>query len=182
MLWDPTTGEFTETGLPPMWLLAWNGTTLLDDGRVLILGSYSEGRDAAVWDPATGAFTETGSLSVARGGRATLLDDGRVFVHGGTGDSEAEVWDPESGTFTPLDAVSGLDRGKALVTLDGGRVLVFGPDCSERDCPFAAEIWDVDAASVTAAGAPTRRQNPRTGGCGVTAATPLLDGRILVTT
>ena len=173
------TGEFTETGLPPMWLLAWNANTLLDDGRVLIKGSYSEGRDAAVWDPATGTFTET-ILSVAGGGgRATLLDDGRVFVMGGTG---AEVWDPESGTFTPLDAVSGLEHHQAAVALDGGRVLVLGPEVLRTRLPLRRGDRDVDAATVTAAGAPTRRQNPRTGGCGVTAATPLLDGRILVTT
>jgi hypothetical protein len=56
---------------------------------------------------------------------------------------------------------------------------VFGPGCAERGCSIAAEIWDVAAASVARAGAPTRRQRT---GCGVTAATPLLDGRILVTT
>ena len=130
LLWDPTTGEFTETGSPPMWNVAFNATTLLDDGRVLIMGSYGDGRDAAVWDPATGTFTEDRDpVGAARWqARSTLLDDGRVFVIGGAGGSAAEVWDPDSGTFTPLDAVGSLEQAQRLVTLDGGRVIVFGPD------------------------------------------------------
>ena len=59
--------------------------TLLEDGRVLVIGGGGEGyaskKSADVYDPATGTFSKTGSLKTGRWlHTATLLHDGRVLV------------------------------------------------------------------------------------------------------
>ena len=61
---------------------------------------------AVVYDPDTGTWSNTGSLSVPRGAgqQATLLQDGRVLVSGGTNNTDfsfplhsVESYDPELG-------------------------------------------------------------------------------------
>jgi hypothetical protein len=48
-----------------------------------------------LYDPATGKFTSTGSMSSARSEHAaTLLNDGRVLIVGGTDDATAELYQP----------------------------------------------------------------------------------------
>jgi hypothetical protein len=91
------------------------------DGRVLIVGGTALGplgpRDpvtgqwptgllasAELWDPTTGRFSATGRMTTAReNATATLLDDGRVLIAGGTTDepggtvtglASAELYDP----------------------------------------------------------------------------------------
>jgi hypothetical protein len=108
-LYDPETGKFSSTGsmLIPRSLQT---ATLLQDGRVLIVGGYDASdftgtgeapgsgkpiptiapgppdprRIGETYDPVTGAFRRTGSMSVDRyGDTATLLRDGRVLIAGG---------------------------------------------------------------------------------------------------
>ena len=84
--------------------------TLLDDGRVLVIGRAGKGHEgitvAEVWDPETDAFSSAGSLAPDTEIRsATLLSDGRVLVIGRAGKGPeagavAEVWDPETGAFS----------------------------------------------------------------------------------
>ena len=62
--------------------------TLLQDGRVLVVGNGGEtsaaGTAADVYDPATGTFSRTGSMKLGRWlHTATLLADGRVLILGG---------------------------------------------------------------------------------------------------
>ena len=81
--------------------------TLLQDGRVLLVGGYTTTkhwdlgtilnepptRSAELFDPATQSFVVTGELTVPRAGHAaTLLQDGRVLVTGGSGDVTAEIF------------------------------------------------------------------------------------------
>src|SRR5215469_11351042 len=65
--------------------------TLLRDGRVLVaggarnIGYRAELSSAEIYDPESGAFSPTGSMSVPREGHtATLLNDGRVLIAGGS--------------------------------------------------------------------------------------------------
>jgi hypothetical protein len=101
--------------------------TLLQDGRVLLVGGYGiESLDttgnavqgdlmtAHLFDPKTNTFTQTGSLTTAREQHtATLLPNGTVLVAGGfngamgTGTppsgatlQSAEIFNPATGTFT----------------------------------------------------------------------------------
>ena len=62
--------------------------TLLEDGRVLVIGGGGEGyassTSADLYDPATGKFSRTGSMKTGRWlHTATLLQDGRVLILGG---------------------------------------------------------------------------------------------------
>ena len=78
--------------------------TRLLDGRVLIAGGSPTAIDqnkapdlasAELFDPATNTFSPTGSMTIARHGHlATLLQDGRVLIEGGTDPVSAELYDP----------------------------------------------------------------------------------------
>ena len=69
--------------------------TVLKNRRVLIIG----GRDALLWDPSTAiASTLPAPLAIRDGQTATLLDDGRVLVVGGT------RWPADRGVPIPLGA------------------------------------------------------------------------------
>jgi len=123
-------------------------STLLDDGRVLIVGGRGErvNASAEIYDPKTGRFTETGSLATARYKHTTgLLPDGRVLIAGGSDErdwhgtlSSAEIYDPRTGKFTatssmndsrfklPHEAVA-LPSGKLLIAGGSKRVEIFDP-------------------------------------------------------
>ena len=97
-------------------------STLLPDGRVLIVGGDFNGErraSAELWAPAIG-FGSAGTLTTARSGHtATLLSDGgvcprcppgRVLIVGGSADdvvASAELWDPVAGSFLPGGTLRG---------------------------------------------------------------------------
>ena len=126
-IYDPATGEFTETGdlpQPPGWSLA---VTLLD-GRVAVFeSSMDQDQPAigAIWDPATGTFEAVRGLphNVID---ATLLDDGRILLTGvPTRDTTwSGIYDPVVGTTIDVDAPTGW--WPSTVRLQDGRVLVVG--------------------------------------------------------
>ncbi len=76
--------------------------TKLQNGEVLIvggmqyLGMYETDNSAELFDPASSAFVPAGFMSAERVGfTATLLQDGRVLIAGGSGTASAEVYTPE---------------------------------------------------------------------------------------
>jgi len=144
-LFDPATGTFTATGS----LTTGRGVhtaTLLADGRVLIVGGIAGEIDlsgsgdsakplltAEVYDPATGTFTETGELTTGRWMHtATLLQDGRVLIVGGTSAdmqsplTTVEVYDPAAGTFTEAGDIPVPYALHSALLLPDGRVLLAG--------------------------------------------------------
>jgi hypothetical protein len=98
LLYDPQTGQFSETGsmVEPRDSAT---STRLADGRVLVVGGFTRPSDlpatakgpvlvsvasAELYDPGTGTFSDAGSMTTARAGHsATLLPDGRVLIAGG---------------------------------------------------------------------------------------------------
>jgi hypothetical protein len=99
----------------------YHSATLLPDGRVLVAGGAADGMvygnnlhflaSAEIYDPATGIFTATGAMASRRTWHAAaLLEDGRVLVTGGAGDTynlgvaaplaSAELYDPNTGSFS----------------------------------------------------------------------------------
>lgn len=117
--------------------------TLLDDGRVLVVGGYpGEGRPPTgsmeLFDPDAGSFTTLGSLRVPRADHsASLLPDGRVLVAGGSGADGAalastEVVDPDTGRVQDAAALPQPRTAQAAATFDGEVLLVGGTAQSDR--------------------------------------------------
>lgn len=108
-VYDPVTGTFQLTGsLPAAYTLAMS-STLLADGRVLIVGNdwvvpfqFRPMLDpSAIYDPASGTFTTVAPIPMLYP-EATLLADGRVLFVGVAVDwsqNIALIFDPASGTF-----------------------------------------------------------------------------------
>ena len=155
-----------------------HAAAMLDDGRVLIVGS---GVVAEIYDPSTGKFTTTGSLSHDRTQpSAVTLHDGRVLVVGAADnvdakDTGAEIYDPATGKFTPARPL--VDRsGPAVALLQDGRVLVAGGAdvrSSSEDCVASAELYDPTSGKFTMTGSMRAAREAAT-------ATVLSDGRVLV--
>ncbi len=122
-----------------------HSATLLDDGRVLIVGGAEDvlgepTNTAEVYNPATGLFSAVGNLL---GGpralhRAIKLDDGRVLVAGGTDNyidptsillgayKTTEIFNPVTNTFSAGPNMSKPRLGQTLSRLPNGDVLCAG--------------------------------------------------------
>lgn len=143
---DPAVGRFY-----PVDMLAprtGHTATKLADGQVLIAGGASPNEPfepistAELFDPIAARFVASGSLILPRSVHAaTLLEDGRVLIVGGTpgpmigsrdapGMAEydhAEIYDPGSETFGLVSSPMSQPRiAPTAVTLLDGRVLVLG--------------------------------------------------------
>jgi hypothetical protein len=131
-IYDPVTRTFSPTGSMNQ-PRDGHTSTLLADGRVLILGGYDSGPvlSAELYDPATRSFTATGSLIIQRHSyAATLLANGKVLITGGNDDANhdttAELYDPAVGLFTTTGVMVTLRRGHTATLLPSGVVLVVG--------------------------------------------------------
>jgi hypothetical protein len=92
-LYNPSSGTFTSTGSMQTSRRS-HTATLLPDGRVLVTGGLEQNdigipgktlSSTELYDPGTGKFTPNGSMGDRRDGQtATLLDDGRVLIAGGS--------------------------------------------------------------------------------------------------
>jgi hypothetical protein len=165
-------GRFVSVGSLQM-SCAWCSATLLDDGRVLVVGTGAE-----LYDPTTATFTPTGGpLAVDVSGRASApLADGRVLIVG-TGGSTAKLYDPATEMFTAvpgrfdpvLDAINGPRAGEHSATpvvLADGRVLLVGAT--------AAAMFDPDTGELGPTASMAEVRNI------AATATLLDDGRVLV--
>ena len=169
--WSPA-GEMTQAR-------AEHTATLLNDGRVLIVGGGKGGLGqegttfdtAEVWDPDSNSWSPAGTLSVGRAGHtATLLNDGRILVTGSKGKvTTAEIYDPASGEWTLAGEMSEWRVLHSATLLTDGRVMVAGglPEVSSTD------IYD-PATGTWTPGTPLR--GPRYG----QTTTILNDNRVLL--
>jgi Galactose oxidase, central domain len=127
--------------------------TLLNNGQVLVVGGTYRGTfvqygltSAELYDPATGTFRTTGSLNTGRYGHtATLLNNGKVLIAGGTNSStgalaSAELYDPTTGTFTVTASLS-CACGYSATLLANGRVLFTG-GFDGTNAVSSAELYD----------------------------------------
>ena len=81
-------------------------TTLLEDGRVLVVGGNKSpsGKHvtAEIYNPSTESWSSAGSMADKRGAghTATRLEDGRVLVVGDNDEALAELYDPSTGEWS----------------------------------------------------------------------------------
>ena len=171
----PATIDVTEPGIAAGWKAAGTlsearilpSATLLQDGRVLVVGGISSDGTAVataeLWDPLTRTFSPAGSLARPRiGHAATLLQDGRVLIVGGEDGVEslpempAEVWSPATSRFEAVGSMLRLPSGLSATTLLDGRVLIVGrgacvvPRVVEHDfarCPDQPGVDDPSGAN-----------------------------------
>lgn len=137
--------------------------TLLDDGRVVLIGGYpGEGAGVLdsidVIDPRSMTTTAQMPLSVARGGHAAAATvSGDVLVVGGwigprTYTASVEMFEPAAGRVRALaDAPYGADALDA-VELRDGRVLVTGGQVAPGQATASAATFDPGTGSWSRVG------------------------------
>jgi hypothetical protein len=179
-LYDPATGTFTATG-DMTFVRAGFTATLLDDGRVLMVG----GGDAELYDPATGTFSLAAVLpggAYLYGHAAVRLSDGKVLLAGGEDGFDvldtAMVYDPASGLFTVVGNMTAFREYPTLSLLADGKVLAAGGMTDGDSCFGCEPIRDVDVYDPAGAGfsATGKMQDPHGGHT----ATVLPDGKVLI--
>ncbi|WP_437751909.1 Kelch repeat-containing protein [Sorangium sp. So ce1389] len=149
--------------------------TVLQDGRVLVAGGYTEVdqvgaytdentavslREVEIYDPATRTWSPAAPLSRGRSGHAAiLLPNGHVLVAGGRArsrwtfgpeHSSAEVYDPTSDTWTAVGRLPVPHPAPSMVLASGRPVLV-GMAYSEVDAIdwMHAAVYDPESRSWT---------------------------------
>jgi Kelch motif len=122
-------------------------------------------------------FMSGNAMAVARSGHtATLLQDGKVLIAGGTTDGShtAELFVPASSTFAPTTGpMIHLRSGHCAALLQDGRVLIAGGDDGHGTVFPTAELFDAATQTFIATGS---MNHARTGA----SATLLSNGKILI--
>lgn len=184
-VYNPVSGTFSRIGAMQV-ARASHTATLLADGRVLVAGgfehesgsSFRELASAEIYNPANGTWTPTGSMSTARYDHtATLLQDGRVLVAGGSSPggitNSAEIWDPATGTWTPTASMPVERQQHVAMLLDDGRVLVTGGNRIGGYRLGAPLSWNPETGIWTSAGSTVANHDNAT-------AVRLADGTFLI--
>ncbi|MCX6132438.1 MAG: hypothetical protein NTU47_01380 [Ignavibacteriales bacterium] len=159
-LFDPKTGSFSLTANMNV-RRAGHTATLLQNGRVLIAGGFTENgitASAEVYDPSSKIFSPVGNMSTARdGSTATLLPNGDVLIAGG-GDvvatASADLFRPATSQFSPTGAMTVARLAHTATLLPDGRVLILGGS-NNRRVFGSAELFDPATNTFTPAGAMT---------------------------
>jgi hypothetical protein len=185
-IYDPATNLFrTAASMGTARVL--HTATLLDDGRVLVVGGAAalDGgtSSAEVYDPRADSWTPvTPAKSTHAGHTAHLLPDGRVLVIGGFFTAGVEAWDPRTDTWQdwqdlprpPGGSADDAARGgHATVRLDDGRYFVSGGGRDWTTSTRTTAILDPTARTWTLSTPMSTARVAHT-------ATLLRDGRVLL--
>jgi hypothetical protein len=85
---------------------------------------------AELYDPTAGSWSATSNGPGVASATATLLQNGKVLVFGGTGSSgptaNTEIYDPATGIWTPTGSLLVPQSGSLAVLLPNGNVLAIG--------------------------------------------------------
>ena len=186
-LYDPSRGTFKGGGTMVV-ARGWHTATLLQDGRVLMVGGAAVGgqshpfgqglQSAEIYNPITGAFTSTGNLPIPLYDHtSTLLSNGVVLITGGMDTTNpnlpittaaAEIYDPTTGVFTTISSMHDARARHSATLLASGRVLITGGSGLAT-----AEIFDPAANSFSRVNNMGRVREGHT-------ATLLSDGSVLI--
>jgi len=180
-IYDPASGEFTPAA-PMNAARKQHHATLLLDGQVLVTGGIDAAGQvlaaAELFDPKTGRFKLAAAVFPNTGGNmllaryedtATLLNDGRVLLAGGS-DSQgildtAEIYDPSRGSFECAGGRANSSGGicgpsmtaardnASAVRLSNGEVLILGGFDTTNFLLSSAEIYNPPEGSFTSVAA-----------------------------
>jgi N-acetylneuraminic acid mutarotase len=108
--------------------------TLLPNGKVLVAGGFQTvGGDeppeasAEIYDPASDSWSSAAHMATGRETHtATLLDDGKVLVAGGTDSTLTEIYDPATDSWSGAGSMAIARAFHTATLLPNGRVLVAG--------------------------------------------------------
>ena len=109
-------------------------------------------------------FSTTGSMTTARKDHtATVLNDGRILIIGGTNGVDvldsAEIYDPETGTFSSTGKMSETRVNHTATILPDGRVVIAGGESNSGEILASVEIYNPTTGTFSP-GAPMNE--PRT--------------------
>ena len=153
--------------------------TLLEDGRVLIVGGMTtSGSDvvptdtAELYDPASGTFSQAANMNRPWSQHAAaLLSSGKVLL---VGDGSAELYNPATDTFMATSSRTAIRSDVVATTLSDGRVLITGGTASYAEAYSGpSELFDPVSEQFTTTGV---LRTPRW----THTATLLPDGTVLV--
>ncbi|MCD6048763.1 MAG: hypothetical protein K0Q55_166 [Verrucomicrobia bacterium] len=162
-IYEPSSNSFRLSGVMTNRII-FPSVTRLQDGRVLILGSSTNGTPVVyLFDPGTETFRSVGGASIGRfAHQATLLSDGKVLISGGrvggsvtTVLSTTEIFDPVTETFTAgPNMLTGRLSFTATVLQDGTVLMAGGQTNVSSAFPgtVQAEIYHPSTGSFSPAG------------------------------
>jgi hypothetical protein len=163
-LFDPATNRFAK-GPAMSQGRSGHSSTLLPDGRVLIVGGWTDAAgtfgSAEIVDPAGQRGPDVLSSVTPRAGHTgTTLRDGRVLIVGGVdrGDTElssAELFDPKTGQFSGGPEMAIARAAHTATLLSDGRVAIVGGGNGRypnMNVTRTVEIYDPSTNRFTVAG------------------------------
>jgi len=163
-IYDPDAGNWTPANAMSV-RRELHTATLLSSGKVLAVGGVDFGLNPAetlmssdLFDPGTNTWAPTGSLNQERFGHSsTLLNDGRVLVAGGAGQSQpenslnsAELYDPATGMWAPTGNMNVPRYHHQATMLQNGTVMVTGGQSNSSIHLTEVEVYDPQTGVWTA--------------------------------
>ena len=163
-LFDPATNRFTK-GPAMSQGRSGHSSTLLPDGRVLIVGGWTDAAgtfgSAEIVDPGGQRDAEVlSSLARRAGHTATKLRDGRVLIVGGVDRgnlelSSTELFDPKTRQFSKGPELAVARAAHTATLLPDGRVAIIGGGTGSypnMNVIRTVEVYDPSTSRFTVAG------------------------------
>ena len=158
-----------------------HSATLLNDGRVLIVGGkekpYGSIPSTEVFDPGNNSWSSAGNTLNPRGEghTSTLLNNGQVLITGGTEDNSSELYNPDANSWEYTNSMTNARKWASATLLTDGRVIIAGGDDSSRSGSKklnTAEIYNPSTNQWS----PTKNMNDSHSGHSAT----IIDGKLLI--
>ena len=152
--------------------------TLLDNGKVLLVGGYPVSIAAELYDPATGTWSATGSaIGSVYSHTATKMANGKVLVAGGTSNfgvsHNCYIYNPATESWSSGLWLTDARYSHTATKMANGKVLLAGGSDSSGGSLKSAELYDLNKSYMDTAGSLGTARQGHT-------ATLLPNGKVLV--